>query len=80
MTSWTNKYKQTYSKRTYSWGDLRVLRMGIAYTCIIHPEHMEAINRGEAFTDEQGYRWETTIDDGVVTLKHNSSVFTITLA
>ena len=80
MTSWTNKYKQTYSTKTYSWGDLRVLRMGNAYTCIIHPEHMEAINRGEAFTDEQGYRWETAIADGVVTLKHNSSVFTIPLA
>jgi len=80
MTSWTNKYKQTYSKRTYSWGDLRVLRMGNAYTCIIHPEHMEAINCGGAFTDEQGYRWETTIDGGIVTLKHNSSVFNISLA
>ena len=79
MTSWTNKYKQTYSKRSYSWGDLRVLRMGNAYTCVIHPEHLEAINNGKPFTDEQGYRWEVTINDGIATLKYTSCVFTISL-
>ncbi len=72
--------KQTYRKESYSWGDLRRLRMGNAYTCIIHPEHLAAINRGEDFTCEQGYRWMTRIDDGVVTLRHGNDIFTIPLA
>lgn len=72
--------KQTYRKESYSWGDLRRLRMGNAYACIIHPEHLAAINRGEDFTCEQGYRWKTSIDDGIVTLRHGSNAFTISLA
>jgi glutamyl/glutaminyl-tRNA synthetase len=80
MTHWNQKYKQTYRKEAYSWGELRILRMGNAYTCIIHPEHLAAINRGEAFTDEQGMRWSVSITDGIVTLCHTSYEFTIALA
>ena len=80
MTSFANKYRQTYHKQSYSWGDLRTLRMGNVYTCIIHPEHLAAINRGEAFTCEQGFRWSVAIDDGIVTLQHTSCVFSIPLA
>ncbi len=80
MTDWNRKYKQTYRKECYSWGELRILRMGNAYTCIIHPEHLAAINRGEAFTCEQGFRWSVTINDGTVTLRHTSCVFSIPLA
>jgi hypothetical protein len=72
--------KQIYRKESYSWGDLRTLRMGNAYTCIIHPEHLAAINRGEDFTCEQGYRWKTNIDGGIVTLRHGNDKFTISLA
>lgn len=72
--------KQTYHKESYSWGDLRRLRMGNAYSCIIHPEHLAAINRGEGFTCEQGFRWSVSIDDGIVTLRHTSCIFTIPLA
>jgi hypothetical protein len=72
--------KQTYRKESYSWGDLRTLRMGNAYTCIIHPEHLAAINRGEDFTCEQGYRWKTSIENGIATLRHDSNAFTISLA
>lgn len=71
--------KTQYSKRTYGWGDLRVLRKGSSYTCVIHPEHLEAINREEAFTDEQGMRWQPTIADGIVTLRHGNYNFTIPL-
>ena len=74
----TKQNQQTYSKRTYSWGDLRVLRMGNAFTCVIHPEHLEAINRGEAFTDEQGIRWVPEISEGIVTLRNSGKSFTIT--
>lgn len=72
-------YTQTYSKRTCNWGDLRVLRMGNAYTCVIHPENLEAINRGEDFTDEQSYRWKTSIEDGMVTLRHGNNIFKTSL-
>ena len=72
--------KQTYRKESYSWGDLRRLRMGNAYTCIIHPEHLAAINRGEDFTCEQGFPWKTSINDGIVTLRHGNDDFTISLA
>jgi len=72
--------KQTYRKESYSWGDLRRLRMGNAYTCVIHPEHLAAINRGESFTDEQGIRWSVSIADSIVTLRHTSCEFTIGIA
>lgn len=68
-----------YDKRAYSWGDLRVLRKGISYTCVIHPEHLTAINRQEAFTDEQGMCWHPQIDGDVVTLQCGSYSFTIPL-
>lgn len=71
------KQNQTYSKRSYSWGDLRVLRMGNAFTCVIHPENLEAINRSEAFTDEQGIRWVPEINEGIVTLRSGGKTFTI---
>ncbi len=71
---------QTYTKQSYSWGELRTLRMGNAYTCIIHPEHLAAINHGKDFTCEQGYRWKTSIDDGNVTLRHGNDGFAISLA
>ncbi len=69
----------TYKKQTYGWGDLRTLRKNNSYTCIIHPEHLEAINRGEAFTDEQGERWVPEIKDGIVTLTCGNYHFTIPL-
>lgn len=72
--------RQTYSKRSYGWGDLRVLTMGSAYTCVIHPEHLEALNRGEAFTDEQGYRWVPEIQEDTVTLRNGTHDFTISLS
>ena len=68
-----------YSKKTYGWGDLRVLRKGNSYTCVIHPEHLEAIYRQEAFTDEQGHRWVPEIKDGTVTLTCGSHHFCIPL-
>lgn len=71
---------QTYSKQSYGWGDLRILRRGISYSCIINPEHLAAINRGENFTCEQGYLWITRIHDGVTTLRNGSNIFTIPLA
>ena len=80
MTDWNRKYKQTYRKERYSWGELRTLRMGNAYTCIIHPEHLAAINRGEDFTCEQGCHWKTSIENGIATLRHGSNAFTISLA
>ena len=80
MTAFAHKYRQTYHKQSYSWGELRTLRMGNAYTCIIHPEHLAAINRGENFTCEQGYRWKTNLDNDNVTLRHGSNAFTISLA
>lgn len=80
MTSFAHKYRQTYHKQSCSWGELRTLRMGNAYTCIIHPGHLVAINRGEDFTCEQGYRWNTSIDNGIVTLRHGNDDFTIPLA
>lgn len=70
---------QTYTKQSYSWGELRTLRMGNAYSCIIHPEHLPAINRGEDFTCEQGYRWKTNLDNGIFTLRHGNDIFTISL-
>ena len=70
----------TYSKHSFSWGDLRVLRKGLAYCCVIHPEHLAAINRGEDFICEQGYRWRVGVDDAIVTLRHGNDVFTISLA
>lgn len=76
----TNQNRQTYSKRSYGWGDLRVLSMGNAYTCVIHPEHLAALNRGEAFTDEQGYRWVPEIQEGTVTLRNGTHDFTISLS
>ena len=76
----TTPNRQTYSKQCYSWGDLRILRRGISYTCVIHPPHVEAINRGEDFTDEQGYRWKTAIEDGIATLRHGNNSFKIPLA
>jgi hypothetical protein len=69
----------SYSKQTYSWGDLRILRKGNSYSCIIHPEHLAAINRQEAFTDEQNMRWQAKIADGVVNLKSGSHKFNIPL-
>jgi hypothetical protein len=80
MTSFAHQYRQTYHKQSYSWGDLRTLRMGNVYTCIIHPEHLAAINRGEDFTCEQGYRWTTSIEKGIATLRHGNDMFTIPLA
>ncbi len=71
---------QTYSKQSYGWGDLRVLRRGISYSCIIHPEHLAAINCGEDFTCEQGYLWITRIHEGIATLRNGSNIFTIPLA
>jgi hypothetical protein len=71
---------QTYTKQSYSWGDLRTLRRGISYTCIIHPENLAAINRGEDFTCEQGNRWKTIIENGIATLRYGSNAFTISLA
>ncbi len=68
------------SKKTYGWGDLIVLTEGHSYTCIIHPEHLVAINREEAFTDEQGLHWQPQIMDGIVTLQSGSYSFTIPLA
>lgn len=73
-------YTQTYQKRNYSWGALRVLRMGNAYACVIHPQHVEAINRGEDFTDEQRCRWKTSIENGIATLRHGNDSFKISLA
>lgn len=72
--------RATLTKRCYSWGEVRVLRKGNDYTCVIHPEHLEAINEGVAFTDEQGFCWKPVITDGIVTLKNGSSRFTISLA
>jgi gluconate kinase len=72
--------KQTYTKRTYGWGDLRVLRMGNAFTCIIHPENLDALNRGEAFTDEQGCRWVPEIENDLVTLRSGNHRFNISLS
>ena len=71
--------KTNYSKQTYSWGDLRVLRKGSSYTCVIHPEHLIAINRQEAFTDEQGMRWHPQIDGDAVTLRSGNYSFTMPL-
>ena len=75
-----NPSPHTYSKHSYSWGDLRILRKGLAYSCIIHPEHLAAINRGEGFTCEQGFPWSVAISDGLVTLRHGSDSFAIPLA
>ncbi len=72
--------RTTLSKKTYGWGDLIVLTEGHSYTCIIHPEHLVAINREEAFTDEQGLNWQPQITDGIVTLQSGSYSFTIPLA
>lgn len=69
-------YTQTLHKRG---SDVRVLRMGNAYTCVIHPENLEAINRSEDFTDEQRYRWQTSLDNGIATLRHGNNVFQISL-
>ncbi len=80
MTSFAHTYRQTYTKQSYSWGDLRTLRRGISYTCIIHPEHLAAINRGEDFTCEQGYLWKTSIENDLATLRHGNDNFTISLA
>lgn len=80
MTSFTHNNRQTYRKQSYIWGELRTLRMGNAYTCIIHPEHLAAINRSEDFTCEQGFRWKTNIDNGIATLQNGSNAFTISLA
>ena len=79
MTAFTHNNRQTYHKQSYSWGKLRTLRMGNAYTCIIHPEHLAAINRSEDFTCEQGFWWKTSIDNGIVTLQSGGNVFTISL-
>lgn len=71
-------YTQTLHKRG-SENQIRILRMGNAYTCVFHPENLEAINRGEDFTDEQRYRWKISIEDGIATLRHGNDVFRISL-
>jgi hypothetical protein len=71
--------RTAYKKETYGWGDLRVLRKGASYTCVIHPEHMDAIYRQEPFTDEQGMRWQPEITDGLVTLTCGNYNFSIPL-
>ncbi len=69
-------YTQTLHKRG---NNIRILRMGNAYTCVIHPKNLEAIHRGEDFTDEQRYRWKVIIEDGMVTLRHGNNIFKISL-
>lgn len=69
----------TLTKRSFSWGDVKVLKKSIHYTCVIHPEHLKAINEGKSFKDEQGCRWETQIKDGVVTLTNDGDTFTLPL-
>lgn len=71
-------YTQTLHKRGRE-NQIRILRMGNAYTCVIHPENLEAINRGEDFTDEQRYRWNTSIENGEATLRHGNNIFKISL-
>ena len=72
--------RTTLVKECYSWGELRVLRKSNDYTCVIHPEHLVAINEEKPFRDEQGYCWKPVITDGMVTLKNGNSRFTISLA
>jgi len=74
------KHKITLSKETYHWGKLRILRHGNSYTCIIHPAHFDAIQKEENFKDEQGYIWQSKIEDGLVYLRNKTDNFTVPLA
>ncbi|MEO6301575.1 MAG: hypothetical protein ABIP51_00255 [Bacteroidia bacterium] len=49
----------------HSWGELAVLKHGIDWHAILHPEHLEkitALKKGEScdVDDEQGYKWLLT--------------------
>lgn len=78
--------RQTYEKTSYSWGDLRYLRRGDSYGCVIHPACMAEIERAAAlditttFKDEQGMNWLVTVVDGIVRLRFGTYHFEITLA
>lgn len=51
--------------RNYSWGTLRTIEVGSAFTVVIHPKEAQAIALLEpacstSFTDEQGIQWVVT--------------------
>jgi hypothetical protein len=55
----------TVKLEKHSWGELAVLKHGIDWHAILHPEHLEkitALKKGESsdVDDEQGYKWLIT--------------------
>ncbi len=76
--------KTTITKEEYDWGTLIKATKGNAYSLILHPQHITAINKLDEddttfFKDEQGISWATTRVGPVVVIEADHRHFTIDL-
>lgn len=53
----------TVKTNTYSWGRLSIIEKGIDCKVVIHPEHLETVREGGAFTDEQRIKWTVKVEE-----------------
>jgi len=57
-----------FTKKKYSWGELRKIEKGHSFSVIIHPEHNELVQRVidgaddlNTFVDEQNFEWNVSL-------------------
>lgn len=64
----SGRHRLSSKKESYDWGNLAVLSHKNNWKAVLHPEHLNVINKlksGEShvFTDEQNKGWEVTRHD-----------------
>ncbi len=66
--------KVEVKKERYSWGNLRVIRVGVSFSVIIDPENwqkIDALKSGESafFKDDQNSRWNVNFNGEALAFK-----------